>query len=62
MEAGGLEGGPQRDERVEGVLSALQWSSKQLVLELSLLGERLSPPHCFPAPGCIPTTGRWKNC
>lgn len=57
----GIVGG-QRDKGVEAVLSALQWSSSQPVLELSLLGERLSPPLCFPAQGCIPITGRLRNC
>lgn len=57
----GIVGG-QRDKGVEAVLSALQWSSSQPVLELSLLGERLSPPLCFPARGCIPITGRLRTC
>lgn len=44
-----VESGAEREEGVEAVLSAVQWSSSQPMLELSLLGEQLLPPLCFRA-------------
>lgn len=57
-----VEWGAQGDKGTEAVLCALQWSSSQPVLELSQLGERLSPPLCFPAQGCVPIAGKRRNC